>query len=174
MDAELLQASETLAATIGGVLTAKPLLERLLGPAFDYAGNSLLELLRRYGNRNLTEIFRRAAKKREDSSPVAGVNPRVLRAVIEDGGLANDEITREYYAGLLESSMRGGNEDDRAVTFLSIIRALSARQISLHHFIYSCIRSLYTSSNCSFRIGRPPERLIADMAFKEAGLPTVR
>jgi len=98
-----MHASQQLAATIGGALAAKPLLERLLGPSFDYVGHSMAALLERFGNQNLMGIFKRTAAKLADVPKP--VDARVLRAVIEDGSFADDAAAQEYFAGLLAASM---------------------------------------------------------------------
>jgi len=144
MDVELLRASRDIATAVGGALAAKPLLERLLGPSFEYVGQALSHLIERYGNINVWDIFQRAASKIDDRHGHRGyVHPRVLRAMIEDGSFAQDPVVREYYAGLLASSIDSGSDDDRAVTFLAILRNLTARQIQLHHIIYSYIRAAH-------------------------------
>ena len=150
MDAELIRLSEQLAKTVGGAIAAKALLERLLGPSFEYAGRSMAALLERYGNRNLNDVFRRAARKLAASDePIRSVNPRVLRAVIEDASYTKDDVTAEYFAGLLASSAHGDSEDDRAMTFLSIVRSLTSSQIRFHRVAYSFFRVKYMSHEAS-------------------------
>jgi hypothetical protein len=159
MDAELIRASEQLATAVGGAIAAKPLLERLLGPSFDYAGRSISSLLERYGNINVATIFSKAARKVSASGEGLGpVNPRVLRTVIEDGSYASDEVTAEYFAGLLASSARNGG-DDRAVMLLSIVRELSTAQLRLHHLFYSFLRVKYVGTGPSLESSSTAARL---------------
>jgi hypothetical protein len=174
VDADLIRVSEELAAVVGSAIAARPLLERLLGPTFDYAGRSLAGLLERYGNINLGNIFRRTAERLAAAGVKPGhVNPRVLRAVIEDGSFAADPVTTEYFAGLLAASARGDGSDDRAVTFLGIVRSLTTAQVRLHHLLYAFLRVKYIGNAPLFYgLMRPPRLFIADEVLREAEIPT--
>jgi len=143
MDPELLRACEQLSFHIGGAVAAKPLLEKLLGPSFDYAGKATADLLARYGNINLHQIFRRVAARRQPNDTTA-VNPRVLKATIEEGAFATDEVAQEYYAGLLSSAM-GVPEDEEALTFLAVVKNLTSSQVRVHHQLYSLKRVSHLS-----------------------------
>src|ERR1044071_6299134 len=141
MDYELLKACEAVSFAASTAFAAKPLLERLLGPSFDYAGKATADLLARYGNINLKNVFRRVAARRQNDS-INVVHPRVLKAVIEDSSFVDDEVTQEYFAGLLATAMTIPNSED-ALTFLGLIRNLTATQIRLHHIYYSVKRSCH-------------------------------
>lgn len=143
MDPDLIHLGEQLTLHVGGALAAKPLLERLLGPSFEYVGNALAEMIARYGNKNVIDILRRVAVSVGAESGPTFVNPRVLRAAIEDGSFADDEVMRAYFAGIVATSFSHDGRDDRAVTFLAMLRNLTARQIRIHHLIYSLIRQCY-------------------------------
>ena len=147
MDPELVAASRHLATAVGGALAAKPLLERLLGPSFEYVGQAMCQLFERYGNRTLADIFRRAAEKAETQA--THVDARVLRSIIEDGSFAQDAVTREYFAGILASSLMP-EADDHAITFLNIIKGLTKTQLRLHHLVYSGFRTNATEYQTSF------------------------
>jgi len=159
MDQELMHASQQLAATIGGALAAKPLLERLLGPSFDYVGHSMAALLERFGNQNLMGIFKRTAAKLADVPKP--VDARVLRAVIEDGSFADDAAAQEYFAGLLAASM-ANDVDDAALTFLSIVRSLTHSQLRLHHLVYSSVLEHWFSGASFHEVGQEPRVFLAD------------
>src|ERR1700681_2872302 len=103
MNVELINACEYLAAGVGGALAAKPLLERLLGPSFDYVGKSMVDLLTRYGNKNVHDVFRGVAGRIEPGSG-GTVHPRVLKTVIEEAAFVDDAVAKEYFSGLLASS----------------------------------------------------------------------
>jgi hypothetical protein len=166
VDAELIRLSEQLATTVGGAIAAKPLLERLLGPSFEYAGRSMAALLERYGNTNLNDVFRRVALKLAASDePIGSVNPRVLRAVIEDASYSKDDVTAEYFAGLLAASAHSNSEDDRAMTFLSIVRSLTHAQIRLHRLAYSFFRVKYMLTRHRYRIPRRCRVCLSRMRF---------
>jgi hypothetical protein len=144
MDPDLVPLAHKAAAAVAGAVAARPLLEKLLGPSFAYVGDAMAALLERYGNRNVTDIFKRVSGRLPDHVPAGEyINPRVLQAIIEAGAFAGDEVTREYLAGLLATSLTPDGADDRAVTFLSIVRNLSSRQIRFHHLCYSLLRLVY-------------------------------
>jgi hypothetical protein len=143
MDEELLRASEQLIFGVTGALTARPLLEKLLGRSFEYVGQAMADLLARYGNKNVRDIFGRTAARLQDSEAAVGTHPRVLKTVIEEGSFATDEAAQEYFAGLLASSLSAGSENDEAITFLNLVRNLSVAEIKLHHLIYSLKRILH-------------------------------
>jgi hypothetical protein len=172
MDSELVRISEQLATTLGSAIALKGLLERLLGPSVDYAGKSIAALLERYGNVNLNDVFRRASLKLAAASAPAGyVNPRVLRAVIEDASYSTDEVAAEYFAGLLASSARGNGEDDRAMTFLSIVRSLTSAQLRLHHLTYSFLRVKYMGERLLLTQSEPARLFVADEVLTEHSIP---
>lgn len=158
---------------VTSAIAAKPLLERLLGPSFDYAGKSLAGLLERYGNTNLSNIFRRTSERLAAAGVTPGhINPRVLRAVIEDGSYVADEVTTEYFAGLLAASARGNGQDDRAMTFLGVVRALTTAQLRLHHLQYSFLRVKYIANAPSLYEATSPARLfIADDVLRDNQIP---
>lgn len=143
MDTELIRMCEQLTFSVATAVTAKPLLERLLGPSFDYAGKAMADLLARYGNKNVRTIFRVAAARVDELMLDRGVSPRVLKAVIEEGCFADDSVTQEYFAGLLAASFSGDISDDEAVTFVNIVRNLTAAQIKFHHMMYSLKRVIF-------------------------------
>jgi hypothetical protein len=106
-------------------------------------GQAMADLLARYGNKNVRDIFGRTAARLQDSEAAIGAHPRVLKTVIEEGSFATDEAAQEYFAGLLASSLSAGSENDEAITFLNLVRNLSVAEIKLHHLIYSLKRILH-------------------------------
>lgn len=151
VDIELIRACEQASATLGAAVAAKPLLERLLGPSFDYVGEAMADLFARYGNRNVVDILRRAAARLDDQTrKTAFINPRILRMILEDGCFADDDVAKEYYAGLFVSAFTNQLDDDRAITLLAAVRNLTARQIRAHHLLYSLIRKLHGGRQMSF------------------------
>jgi hypothetical protein len=145
MDVELLRSCEQLATTLGTAFAAKPLLEKMLGPSFAYVGNAMAGLLERFGNKNVAQIFIGAARTLSDQErEPRHVNPRVLRAIIEDGCFAADEVTQQYYAGLLASAFSADVDDDRVLMFTAALRHLTPRHVQAHHVIYALMRNIYS------------------------------
>src|SRR5438046_2288692 len=68
-----------------------------------------------------------------------GVNARVLRAVIAEGAFCDDELAAEYFGGILAAARGEDLSDDRATTFLALVRDMSIYQIRLHYLCYSVL-----------------------------------
>ncbi len=141
---------DSIGAAIGAGLVAyssKDLLEKLLGPSIEYVGGEMLGLVRK-ANINVDAIFRGAARILGSSIEEPGaVNPRVLRDVMTDGAFAEDSLTREYYAGLLASARSQDGNDDRAVSYSSIIKTMSLYQVRLHYAYYSAVKNMLNGRN---------------------------
>lgn len=164
VDSEIVRACEAIASGIGGAVVAKPLLERFLGPSFDYVGRAMADMLERYGNRNVADIFIRAAQLSDDTQ--AYIHPRVCRTVIEEGSFCDDELTKAYLAGLLASSRSPDGTDDGGLRFLYVVRALSRLELSLHHFFYSSLRQAFPA-DAEIDLSAP-----RDVELCEIGFPT--
>jgi hypothetical protein len=144
MDPELLGAARDTAIA----LAAKPLIEKMLGPAAEYVGRSLAGLLERYGNINVDRIFRKATSFLGAKADTRGsIDPRVLRAVIEDGSFASDPLSQTYFAGVLAASRTPSGDDDRGLLYLSTLKALSNLEVALHYKFYSSLRAHFVGSN---------------------------
>ncbi len=130
------------------VLGSKDVLTKILGPSADYLGGELAGLIEKC-NINLDEIFSRAEKKLGDRLDLeGGVSPRVLHQILSDGRFCEDEITAEYYAGLLAGSREENSNIaaplrfyDYSLPFLSKVREMPAHQLRLHFsFYYEVLR----------------------------------
>jgi hypothetical protein len=138
---DLVQICDALARNIGGAIAAKALIDKLLGPSAEYVGRAAAELLQRFGNKNLHDIFMRMASKIAGGpDPDEFINAKVLKLAIEEGSFLDDEVSKEYYAGLLASSFSAGGADDRAVMFLDIVRRMGTAAVATHHLSYSLVR----------------------------------
>lgn len=125
------------------VLGSKEVLTKLLGPTADYLGEEARNLVVKC-NINLDNIFRKATEKLGKRIEEAGtVNPRVLKHVLDEGRFCEDELTAEYYGGILASSRSGSGRDDRGVTLLAVIKDLSVYQLRFHFIVYSLVNQLF-------------------------------
>lgn len=80
---------------------AKELLIKILGPTADYLGTGIQEFAQARIS-NLNKILEKAAKHLGDKINQTGsVPPRVFKEIIENGSLNNDELSAEYYGGIL-------------------------------------------------------------------------
>lgn len=156
------------------VIGSKDLLTKILGPTADYLGGELKGLVEKC-NINLDRIFTKAKGKLGDKLNEQGqVNPRVLKHILDEGGFCEDELTAEYYGGILASSKTEYGRDDRGVTLLSTIKALSVYQLRMHYLMYSIVNHMFAEK--SFNIGAdhhkmtiyiPSSVYLAAMEFSE-------
>jgi hypothetical protein len=142
----------TVVGTGLAVLGSKDILNKLLGPTADYVGGEVKGLVEKC-NINLDNVFAKAVHKLGPKVDEPGsVNPRVLKHVFDEGRFCEDEVTAEYYGGILASARSENGRDDRAVTYLSLIKDLSTYQVRMHYLIYTLVRRLYSST--TLEIGR--------------------
>lgn len=141
----------TIAGAGLAVWGSKDLMTKLLGPTADYIGGEAKNFVEKC-NINLDSIFKNATQKLGDRIETeGGVNPRVLKHVVDEGRFCEDELTAEYYGGILASSRSGNGRDDRGVTLLATIKDLSVYQLRFHYLVYSVINRLYKGND--FNIG---------------------
>lgn len=133
------------------ILGSKDLLTKLLGPSADYIGGEFKNLVQKC-NVNLDSIFQKAARKLgERINDGSSVNPRVLKHVVDEGRFCEDDLTSEYYGGILASSRSRIGRDDRGVTLLALIKDLSVYQLRFHFVIYLTVNRLFKGQ--SFNLG---------------------
>ncbi|NQU26583.1 MAG: hypothetical protein HQ567_35310 [Candidatus Nealsonbacteria bacterium] len=130
-------------ALVGGglaLLASRDLLTKLLGPTADYMGGEIKGVVEKC-NVNIGDIFVKAYHKLGGRVEQPGaVNPRVLKNIIEDGKFCEDELSKEYFAGVLASSRTKDGKDDRGVTNAKLVSNLSSYQIRTHYIFYTLLR----------------------------------
>lgn len=127
----------------GAYLGSKEILGKLLGPTADYLGGGLKSLTER-GVKNLNRVFAAAVRKLGPRIEEPGaIPPRVLRAVLENGYFCDDELTTEYFGGVLASSRTTIKRDDRGTSFVHLLETLSAYQIRAHYVLYTAFRRAF-------------------------------
>ncbi|MCL2697948.1 MAG: hypothetical protein FWE74_07690 [Oscillospiraceae bacterium] len=119
---------------------SKDMIAKLLGPTFDYVGGGLKNFVEKRHS-NVISIFAKAGKKLGDKINEDGaVNPRVLKHILDEGSFCEDELTQEYFAGLMASSRIDSNDtvngNDETLPYLSIVEKMSARNILFHYMLY--------------------------------------
>jgi hypothetical protein len=139
-------------STISAGLVAyasKDLIAKLLGPSADYMGGEIKGLVEKY-NINLNSIFVKAFRKSGESLEQDGqVNPRVLKGIIDDGSFCDEDLLKEYYAGILSSSRTTDMSDDIGVSHLATLKSLSVYQVRLHYLFYTEFHRHYSINPCS-------------------------
>ncbi|MGB6067279.1 MAG: hypothetical protein WBG50_20935 [Desulfomonilaceae bacterium] len=133
---------------LGTALGSAKLLEKLLGPTADYLGGEIRSYAEK-GVHNLGRIFKHAEKTLGGKIDEPGqVPPKVLKEVLQEGYFCEDELSAQYFGGVLASSRSGVFRDDRGASFVGLIGRLSVYQIRTHFIFYSIFRNL-----CSGRSG---------------------
>jgi len=133
------------------ILGSKDLLIKILGPSADYLGGEIKGFVEKC-NVNLERIFSNAVKKLHTRINQEGsVSPRVLKHVVDEGRFCEDNLTAEYYGGILASSKSRIGRDDRGVTLLAQIKELSVYQLRFHYMAYMLIHRLFQGA--SYNLG---------------------
>ena len=128
-----------------GILGSKDILTKLLGPTAEYIGGEMKGLVEKC-NINLEDIFVKARQKLGSKLEKPGVvNPRVLKSIFDEGRFCEDELTREYFGGVLASSRTDTGKDDRGITNSKLVSNLSSYQIRAHYIFYSLLRKTFLS-----------------------------
>jgi hypothetical protein len=126
-------------AILASASVTKPMLERLLGPTFDYLGDGLRDLTEKRA-RNIGNIVMKAIQKTEELGAEGEVPPRVIKNVFDDGSFSDDQIVAEYLGGVLASSKSPGGRDDRGVALSDLVNRLSAYTLRTHYILYLAAR----------------------------------
>ena len=157
-----------------GVYVKQDLLLRLLGPTFHYLGDELQQFVEKRKEK-VGKIFLNAEKKLGSKLDNPGqVSPKVLRTILNEGSFSDNEITVEYFGGVLASSRSEIGRDDRGARIAKMIDNMSAYQLRTHFLIYSTISELFCSKENSFNMSEdrremqvffPLEVYIEAMAF---------
>ncbi|MCK4829248.1 hypothetical protein KA005_76700 [bacterium] len=124
---------------LGGAIGSAKLLEKILGPTAEYIGEGIKEWTQRRVH-NVSRIFEKAKDKlgaRLDEP--GGVSPRVLKGILDEGSFLEDELSSEYFAGVLASSKSERTRDDRGATQIKLISNLSSYQIRTHFIFYTSL-----------------------------------
>jgi hypothetical protein len=126
-------------AILASANITKPMLERLLGPTFDYLGDGLRDLSEKRA-RNIGNIVMKAIQKAENLGAEGEVPPRVIKNIFDDGSFSDDQIMAEYLGGVLASSKSPGGRDDRGVALSGLVNQLSAYTLRTHYILYLAAR----------------------------------
>ena len=127
----------------------KELLIKLLGPSFDYFGVELKNAST-IGADNLARIVRKAyVKLGGDIEKQGGVPPKILKEILHEGYFCDDELTSEYFAGVLAHSRTKEGKDDRGVIYLKLISRISNYDLRLHYYVYSFLLKMFDGSRAN-------------------------
>ena len=150
------------------VLGGAKLIEKLLGPSFEYIGENLESYTKKMAS-NLSKVFSSAERKLGNRIEEPGkISPKVLKSILENGAWCEENLQVEYFGGVLASSRVDVSRDDRGAYFSSIICDLSSYQLRLHYLFYTSLREIFLGK--SYNIGDSSDRrrmrvFIPDLSF---------
>ncbi len=128
---------------------SKDAIGKLLGPTFDYLGGELKDFTQKRAE-NIGRIFQNAYTKLGDKINSNGkVPPKVLRGIINEGSFCDDELSAEYFGGILASSRSDSGRDDRTIALTAVVAKISSYQIKAHYIIYKAFNHLFRGEELS-------------------------
>lgn len=167
---------------VGGAFLSKDLLIRLLGPTADYLGGGLRNYTQK-GMENLGRVFGHAAKTLGAKLEEPGqVPPKVLKGVLEEGYYCEDELTAQYFGGVLASSRSGVSRDDRGSSFITLIGRLSTYQIRTHYIFYTVFKHVCNGREGNLGLSEERDKLklfipfaifVQAMDFQQGEVPNI-
>lgn len=130
-----------LAGLVGAA--ANEAVSKIIGPTSELLGNAIKDFtLARVENvRKIANVAIKKAKNINDETLF--VHPSIVKDIIDEGSLRDDEIIVEYLGGILAASRTGSSRDDRGLKYTAIIKSMSAYEIRLHFILYAAIRSIF-------------------------------
>ena len=127
---------------LGGAIGSSKIIEKLLGPTADYLGGEIKGYTEK-GLNNLGRVFRHASNTLGERIEEPGqVPPKVLKGILDEGYFSEDQLSAQYFGGVLASSRTGIQRDDRGTSFIKLIGRLSTYQIRTHFIFYTILKSI--------------------------------
>jgi len=128
---------------LGTAIGSAKLVEKILGPTADYLGKGLKEFTEK-GMNNIKRIFINAEEKLGDRIDQPGrVSPKVLKGILQEGSFCEDELSAEYFGGVLASSKSSITRDDRGAALIALLSRLSTYQIRSHFIFYQVVKQIF-------------------------------
>jgi len=134
------------------LLGSAKLVQKLLGPTAEYIGEGIQAWAERRTN-NVRRIIEKATRKLgADLDKSGAVPPKVLRGILSEGSFCDDELSAEYFGGVLAASRSDVERDDRGATLIAQLSRLSTYQIRTHYILYSILRKVYKDSGLDMKM----------------------
>lgn len=128
---------------IGTAMGSAKLVEKLLGPTAEYMGGGVKYLTEK-GVNNIGRILGKAVNKLGHKINEPGsVPPKVLKGILTEGAFCEDELSAEYFGGILASSRTGVSRDDRGAAYIALLSRLSSYQIRAHYCFYHIFKRAF-------------------------------
>lgn len=122
---------------------ATQLVINVTGRALTWAGQQLWKLATE-GDENAKRVLDKAETKLSDEARRNGpVSLRVFKEFLEQAPFIEDELTADYFGGVLASSRTGIDRDDRGAAFAQMIGRLSSYQLRAHYIAYATWKKLF-------------------------------
>lgn len=138
---------------LGAGIGSAKILEKMLGPTADYIGEGIKTWTEKRIT-NVNNIFSNAQRKLGDKIDSDGaVPPKVLKSILDEGSFCDDELSTEYFGGVLASSRSDVPRDDRGAALVALIARLSTYQLRAHYIFYHIIKSLFDGTDNSPSMG---------------------
>lgn len=128
-------------------------LQKLFGPSMDTLGTDLQHVYEAAKNK----ILNAALKKTPNIDDGKTANVRVAHGVLSGGAFSDSEICAEYFGGILAASRTDEGQNDDAIQFVEVTKALSSRQLHLHYVIYNRLNKLFISKRTQVNVGEGTE-----------------
>jgi hypothetical protein len=122
---------------------------KLLGPTADYIGDGIKSWTQMRVD-NVKKIMDNALHKLGNKiDEDGGIPPKVLSEVFEKGSYCDDELSAEYFGGVLASSRTSVDRDDRGAALISQVHRLSTYQLRAHYVFYHIFKGLFINHDVS-------------------------
>lgn len=146
-------------------LGLKDLTIKIFGPTADYLGGELKTFTERRHN-NVKSILDKAAKKLgRKIENTDSVNPKVFSLIFNEGSFCEDDLSQEYFAGVLAGSRNNLSRDNRGATLLLLINQLSVYHIRAHYIFYHVIHRLFKNKELSVAMSTDIEKMGTYISF---------
>jgi len=156
---------------LGTAQVTKDMIGKMLGPTAEYIGDGVRSWSERR-TQNVQRVFEKASRRLGDEIDRPGaVPPRVLKAVLDEAQVADDELIAEYLGGVLASSRTESGRDDRAASAARLVAGLSTYAIRTHYLFYASARRHFVGTDSKrLRVGDSGETRVylTTMAYMTA------
>lgn len=151
---------------LGTAIGSAKVVEKLLGPTAEYIGGGMKNWTEKRVN-NVARIFEHARERLGKNLNCPGtVPPRVLKEILFEGSFCDDELSAEYFGGVLASSRSEIPRDDRGASLARLVSRLTSYQIRSHFVLYSVVKSAFSEKGIIINRPEGPGKLTTYLSRK--------
>lgn len=153
---------------IGSLIGSAELVKLVFGPSFQYLGDNLKSFVQKRIE-NTSTIIGKTEKNLKNKKELndSGIDPLLIKSLIDYGSFCEDDLVQEYLAGLLTTSRIGLNNDNRAYSYSKLLETLSVYQIRSHYIIYTIFHKLFLDMNINLGIMENRAKLQTFIPFSQ-------